>query len=261
MQQICDDLEAETGALAEILTGLSEQQWRLPTPAEGWDTRDTIAHLAAGGLLYRLAVQDRDRFLELKPKLLEEDFDMIVEAGADMGSMTGAELWEWFDAEQTAMITAFRGVDPKDRIPWVGPDMSARSLGTAWLMETWSHGCDIADAHGAAWTATDRLRNIAHLGVTTRVWNYQSRGLEIPQGEVRVELVAPGGEIWSWGPADAESQVSGSALEFCLLVTQRRHRSELALQASGTAGSWLDIAQCYAGHVTDTRPPNETTKR
>lgn len=257
MQQICDDLDAETAALRDVVSGLSEQDWRLPTPAEGWDTRDTVAHLAAGDWVYRLAVQDRDRFLELRPSLLIDDFDLFAEIGVDVDSMTVAELWDWFEAEQTAMIAAFRDLDPKDRIPWVGTEMSARSFGTARLMETWSHGSDIADTHGAAWTATDRLQHIAHMGVTTRGWNYQSRGLQIPDGEVRVELVAPSGEIWVWGPDDAESQVRGSALEFCQLVTQRRHRSELQLEAAGSADSWLDIAQCYAGHITNLRPPRD----
>ena len=45
--------------------------------------------------------------------------------------------------------------------------------------------------------------------------------------------MAPSGELWEWGPVDAEQSVRGSAYDFCLLVTQRRHRDDLDLVATG----------------------------
>ena len=45
MQGICDDLQAETDALGEVVSGITEEQWRLPTPAQGWDSRETMVHL------------------------------------------------------------------------------------------------------------------------------------------------------------------------------------------------------------------------
>jgi uncharacterized protein (TIGR03084 family) len=69
-----------------------------------------------------------------------------------------------------------------------------------------------------------------------------------------VELVAPDGSTWSWGTGP--DTVRGPALDFCLLVTQRRHRSDLALIADGAAADrWLDIAQCFAGPPGPGRPP------
>jgi hypothetical protein len=53
--------------------------------------------------------------------------------------------------------------------------------------------------------------------------------------------------------------VRGSALDFCLLVTKRRHRADTDLAASGPgADAWLDIAQCFAGAPTDGPPPSTT---
>ena len=70
---------------------------------------------------------------------------------------------------------------------------------------------------------------------------------------MRVELAAPDGATWTFGPADAADRVTGPALDFCLLVTQRRHRADLALVATGpTADEWLDVAQAFAG------PPGRT---
>jgi len=126
--------------------------------------------------------------------------------------------------------------------------MSAASSVTARLMETWAHGQDVVDALGLTRRPTARLRHIAHLGVRTFGWSFVVRGLEAPGVPVRVELTGPDGEPWTWGPEDAADRVSGPAEDFCLLVVQRRHRSQTALTATGpVADRWLDVAQAFAG--------------
>ena len=121
-------------------------------------------------------------------------------------------------------------------------------MGTARLMETWAHGQDVADALGVTRRPTDRLRHVAHIGVRTRDFAYLVRDRTPPAAPFRVELAGPSGELWAWGPDDATQHVAGPALDFCLLVTQRRHRDDLALVASGAeADEWLDIAQAFAG--------------
>jgi uncharacterized protein (TIGR03084 family) len=126
--------------------------------------------------------------------------------------------------------------------------MSAASMATARLMETWAHGVDVADALGVSRPATIRLRSIAHIGVRTRDYAYMVNGLAAPSDPFLVELLAPDGTTWSWGPADAPQRVSGSAEDFCMLVTQRRPRAELDVTADGAdAEQWLTIAQAFAG--------------
>jgi hypothetical protein len=50
--------------------------------------------------------------------------------------------------------------------------------------------------------------------------------------------------------------VEGDALDFCLLVTQRRHRADTGLRAtSPVADAWLDLAQAFAGPPGPGRPP------
>jgi uncharacterized protein (TIGR03084 family) len=79
-----------------------------------------------------------------------------------------------------------------------------------------------------------------------------------PAEPVRVELVAPSGELWTWGPAEAADQVTGPALDFCLLVTQRRHRADTAVTARGPAAEhWLTIAQAFAGPPGEGRTPGQ----
>ena len=115
-------------------------------------------------------------------------------------------------------------------------------------METWAHGLDIADALGVTASASPRLKQIAHLGVRTRDFAFTVHGLTPPAEAFRVELNAPDGDVWAWGPEDAAQRVTGSALDFCLLVTQRRPLTELDVVATGTdATKWLAIAQAFAG--------------
>jgi uncharacterized protein (TIGR03084 family) len=123
-------------------------------------------------------------------------------------------------------------------------------------METWAHGVDVSDALGRPVVVSDRLRNVCHLGVGARAYSFWQNGATDPGDPVRVALTAPSGETWSWGPEDAADAVTGSALDFALLVTQRRHRADTALQVRGsTAEAWLGVAQAFAGPSGGGRQP------
>ena len=121
-------------------------------------------------------------------------------------------------------------------------------MATARLMETWAHSLDVHQALGAEPEPTDRIRHIAHLAVRTRNYSFANNGLERPAEEFRVDLVAPSGEVWSFGPEDAAQTVTGPAYDLCLLATRRVHRDDTALVATGAdAETWLDVIQCFAG--------------
>lgn len=254
MDQICDDLAAEHAALDAVVAGLDEAGWATPTPAAGWDVKDTIVHLHAADGMALLAVRDPAGFEEAKEALMGGGAvldDWFIDARAT----SGAEVLARWRADRQEMLAAFRALGPKERIPWFGPSMSALSFATARLMETWSHGHDVATALGVALPVTDRLRHVCHIGVTTRGWSYVNRGEPVPGGEVRVELAAPSGEAWTWGPEGAADVVRGSALEFCLVVTQRRHLADTSLVVEGElARGWLERAQAFAGGATGTDP-------
>lgn len=250
MEQICNDLEAETEALAAVVAGITEEQWTTDTPAEGWDVKETIVHLIQADIAASLAVLDPDEFVKAKEAMAADPASGLGML-AGRGDKTGDEVMQWFLDERTRMTDAFRSRGRKDRIPWFGPDMSTLSFATARLMETWSHGQDVADTLGAPWPATDRLRHVCHIGVTTRGWSYINRGMEFPGGDVRVALTSPSGEIWTWGPDEAPDTIVGSALDFALVSTQRRHHTDSDLVATGDlAAEWLSIAQAFAGPPT-----------
>ncbi len=251
MDDICDDLQAEHQALDDLVADLDEATWRSPTPAAGWDIVDTIVHLIQADVAARTAISEPERFAELRDGPAAAGG--LEAAFGSRGDRTGADVLLWWRDERARMLAAFRTRQPKDRIPWFGPDMSALSFATARLMETWSHGRDVADTVGASWPATDRLRHVAHIGVSTRGWSYVNRGLTPPDVPVRVELTSPSGELWTWGPEDAADRLTGAAEEFCLVVTQRRRPEETAVEATGEAAAeWLSLAQAFAGPPTVT---------
>jgi uncharacterized protein (TIGR03084 family) len=131
-------------------------------------------------------------------------------------------------------------------------------MASARLMETWAHSQDVADTFGVPHPATDRIKHVAHIGVRARDYAYFARGEQVPADQFRVELTGPSGAAWTWGLDDAAQRVTGPALDFCLLATQRRHRDDLALVAEGAdADHWLDIAQAFAGPSGEGRKPGQ----
>jgi uncharacterized protein (TIGR03084 family) len=253
---VIDDLRAESEELDRLTAALSPDQWALPTPAPGWTLAHQIAHLAWTDRSALLAVTDADAFQALVEKALAVP-DAFVDQGAEEGArLPPAELLAGWRAGRNALDRALRAAPPGSRFPWYGPPMSAASMATARLMETWAHGLDIADALGVVRPPTDRIRHVARLGVRTRDFAHTVHGLTPPADEFRVELTAPSGELWAHGPEHAPQRVTGPALDFCLLVTQRAHRADLALTAVGPdADRWLDIAQAFAGPPGTGRPP------
>jgi uncharacterized protein (TIGR03084 family) len=256
LRPVFDDLREESEELDRLVAELSPEQWALATPAPGWSVAHQIAHLVWTDHSALLAVTDVDAFHALVEKALATP-GSFVDEGADEGAgLPPAELLARWRDGRVALDTALREAPQGARFPWYGPPMSSASMATARLMETWAHGLDVADALGVVRTPTDRLKHVVWIGVRTRDFAFGVHGLPTPFEEFRVELVSPSGELWTYGPEDASQRVTGPALDFCLLVTQRAHRSDLALRAEGEdADRWFDIAQVFAGPPGKGRVP------
>jgi uncharacterized protein (TIGR03084 family) len=253
------DLDAESADLDALVGELPEAAWRRPTPSPGWTIADQVAHLAWTDDIAALAANDPDAFQVALAGLIDgsASVDSIAAVAA---ARPPAELLAWWRDRRAALATALLAVPPAGRIPWFGPPMAAASMATARLMETWAHGQDVADAFGVERQPTARLRHVAHIGVRARDFAFRANGLEPPADEFFIVLTGPAGERWTWGPADEAQRVSGPALDFCLLVTQRRHRDDLAITAFGTdAVRWLTIAQAFAGPPGEGRRPEQLT--
>jgi uncharacterized protein (TIGR03084 family) len=258
MRALLADLAAETQAVRDLLLPLDDAGWETATPSPGWAIRDQISHLAYFDEAAALAATDPERFRAEAAELMQTGPGFPDEIARQYRDLPPERLLAWFNGARDRLIAIFTRTGPAARLPWYGPDMSAASSVTARLMETWAHGQDVADALGVQREPTGRLRHIAHLGVRTFGFCFQLHGRPVPDTPVRVELAAPGRITWEWGPADARDRVTGPALDFCLVVTQRRHVADTALEVDGpVAAEWISIAQAFAGAPGRGRRPGQ----
>lgn len=262
MRSICDDLRAEHDDLDRLVAGLSTEQWAIDTPSPGWAIRDQISHLWFFDQRAIMAISDPEAFAaDMNALLAGGGTDASIVPGR---SMPPDELIAGWRADRAALIDVAAGLDPSARINWYGPAMAARSFITARLMETWAHGQDVADALGVARAPTSRLRHVAHIGIRARPFSYAVHSLTMPESDVDVRLTGPDGDEWRWGPtaetdaAPPDNTVSGTALDFCLVVTQRRHVADTNLRIVGDAAAeWMSIAQAFAGGAGAGRRPGQ----
>lgn len=254
------DLAAESEQLDALVAPLDDAGWRTPTPAEGWDVAHQIAHLAWTDETAVKAATDKAVWDATVLQALSDPEGFVDSEAARGAEAPPADLLDRWRAARRALATTLAEYPADQKLPWYGPPMSATSMATARFMETWAHGLDVAEGLGVRPTPDDRIRHIVHLGVRTRNFAFSVHQLDAPAEDFRVELTSPSGEMWAFGPEDAAQSVRGSAYDFCLLVTQRRHRDDLDLVATGPdADRWLDIAQVFAGPPGGGREPGAPT--
>jgi uncharacterized protein (TIGR03084 family) len=255
LAEILIDLHDESADLDQTVAGLSDDDWRRDTPAEGWTIAHQIAHLTWTDRITARSVTDPAGFAEAAAAALADPAGFVDRAAAD-GLAAPAVLLARWRAGRADVAAALAAAPPGTRLPWFGVAMTPASAATARLMETWAHGEDVTLALRQPRLPTRRLRHVAWLGVRTLGYGFAVHDRPVPTTPVYVELQAPDGGIWAFGPPDAADRVTGPAIDFCLLVTQRRHRDDLALSATGpVADEWLDVAQAFAGPPGPGREP------
>jgi uncharacterized protein (TIGR03084 family) len=263
VESVRADLIAEQDALDAVIGELDPDHWALDTPSPRWTIADQIGHLAYFDWTAALAITDPDRFTTNTAEMMAAmsggaDDVMELATLGDYRAMNPAELRPAWRTNRGVLSEASASLADDDRVIWYGPSMGAKSFLTARLMEAWAHGQDIVDTRDRAGIghadrpATDRLRHIAQLGFITHKWSYINRQMDAPAEPVRVELTAPSGDTWAFGPDDASDSITGPAVDFCLVTTQRRHVDDTELTVTGdVAGAWMHIAQAFAGGATD----------
>jgi uncharacterized protein (TIGR03084 family) len=256
---LLDDLTAEGDQLRDTVDRLGERGWRRPTPADGWTVATSVAHLLWTDEVAVLSAhshrsgEDKAAWDDVVLRAIDDPHGFVDAAAHELATLPRAEVLGRWAAGRAALRQALTELPEGLKMPWFGPPMSPPSMVTARFMETWAHALDVYDAAAQddgqeRPEPTDRIRHVAHLGVRTRNYAYSVQEEEPPAEEFRVQLTAPSGETWAWGPEGAAQSVTGSAYDFCLLVTQRVHRDDTDLVAVGAdAEHWLRIAQAFAG--------------
>lgn len=247
-ENVISDLTAEGDDVDRLVDGLDEAEWALLTPAPDWTIAHQIAHLTATFRLAGLAAADPAAFGRLASSL-SSDFDANVRgAMAPYLSDPYEVLFKRWQAERATATQAIAAVPAEQLVPWLVRPLPPAVLASAGMMELFGHGQDIYDTLGIRREPTDRLRTLVAFAVRTWDFGYQARGLATPDTEFRFEITGPSGDVWTFGPEDAENRVTGPAMDFCLLVTRRRHPEDLAITGHGAdAQEWVEIAQAYRG--------------
>jgi uncharacterized protein (TIGR03084 family) len=245
---LADDLGAETNVLLAVVEPLAADGWATPTPAPGWRIQEQVAHLAYFDEQAALAATDAEAFTAELERALADPDGITERIAVRSRGMTGADVLDWFRAARADMVATFLALDPSTRVPWYGPPMSVASSLTARIMETWAHGQDVFDALRVEHPVTAALHHVAYLGVRTFGYSFVVNDLEPPDVAVLVELVAPDGGTWTFGERAAADRVRGPAVDFALVVTQRRNLADTALEITGDAADrWMHLAQAFAG--------------
>ena len=253
------DFRAEADELRALLVTLTEADWERPTLFKHWTVNDIIQHLHDGDLMAAASVAGAASFVAFRTErqaLMDNGLTRVQAARQRLGHLTGKRLLERWYATMGGLCDALSAMAPDARLKWAGPDMGVRMFTTARQMEVWAHGQAIYDLMGATRAPTDRLRNIAEIGVRTYGWTFANRRREAPGPAPHVRLTAPSGEIWSWNDPSSDNAVAGEALPFCQVVTQTRNIADTALSVRGEpARAWMSLAQCFAGPPEDPPPP------
>ena len=243
---VFDDLGAELSRLEDILAGLDEAQWMAPSAAAGWTVADVVLHLAQS----EEAVQATMTGGDLRTGL-------AAAAGATIGERAEAAVraergapaevfGRWRRARRAAMAALTAG-DPEQAVGWATGPVKPATLATTRLAEHWAHGLDITGPLGLDFPDTGRLRHVAWLAHRTLPYALAVAG-ELPTAAVRCELTDPdGSQTWRYGPADAESVITGPAGDFCRVAVRRLAPADAGLAATGPHGAIaLRVLRTYA---------------
>ena len=259
MLQVSVDLREEVDELHGFLQTLKPEDWDRETGFMAWTPWDVVAHLHYYDVVSMAALEGEEAFAKERNAVIAAVTQgrTSKETGRErFGHLDAPALLAEWRATAHALAEALGGSDPKRRLPWFGPDMGVQMFTTARYMETWAHGQEVYDLLAASRTNTDRIKNIATIGIKTFGWTFVNRKTEIPGPPPYVRLVAPSGEIWEWNEPSETECVRGDAVEFCHVVTQGRNVADTKLEVTGpVATQWMSIAQCFAGGPVDPPKP------
>jgi uncharacterized protein (TIGR03084 family) len=255
------DLREEGSDLYALLETLGERDWARRTPFKSWTVQDVIAHLHLSDRHAVLSLKSPDEFLKLAAEVAQavgQGSDLMTYTRQEIGPQQPKQMLALWHDYFMEMCDLLERAEPGLRLKWFGPDMGVRMFATARQMETWAHGQDIYDLLRIERTPTDRIKNVAVIGVKTFGWTFVNRGLDVPPDVPFVRLTAPSGATWEWGEPNERNFVAGLATDFCHVVTQGRNVADTGLRVTGeTATRWMSIAQCFAGGPVDPPKPGE----
>lgn len=157
------------------------------------------------------------------------------------------ELLGRWTSTTARLVELLDGMDLSTRVTWVAGELSARTLATTRLAETWIHAGDVADALGRELAVTDRLRLVARLAWRTVPYAFNMAGRTL-RGPVAFRLTSPSGDLWDFLPDQpAITTITGPAVDLCDVAGRRRDPAGTSLAGDGPdAADVLALVRTYA---------------
>ena len=232
-------LQTQTDKLDAVLSSLTPDQWKAPSLCSGWDVSDVVLHLAQTEEGVLLSIQNRE--IPNRPRDAATVDDVIEHWVAQERGDPPEAVHERWDRARRAALEALRSADPATPVPWIAASLRPRTLATTRLSEHWIHTKDITDPLGIEDPDTDDIKHLAWLAVKTIPYAFARSGRNDPP-TVRAELVAPSGERWVIGPADAACVITGPASEFVRVAARRLAPGE-ATRLTATGDKATDVVE------------------
>jgi len=244
-------LTEQQAELSGLLADLDERDWQRPSRCEGWTVADVVLHLAQTDEMARASLRGRfaDAVAELAGGVgpaasVDEGAELMV---AREQGRPGPVLRHRWQTGADALLEVLGACDPRRRLVWVAGELSARTLATTRLAETWIHTGDVAAAIGASLAPADRLWHVARLAWRTLPYAFGRAGRDLA-GPVAFELLGPTGDAWDFVPDGAPlTVIRGDAVELCLVAGRRAAPEDTGLRGDGPdAGAVLELVRTYA---------------
>ncbi len=251
MDDIVAALDDQQTELDELVRALDPAGWAAPSRCDGWSVTDVVLHLAQtnemaiGSLQHRFNDALVDLIRDLPPSADVDDGAAAMVAN-QRGASPEAVYIRWRASVDT-MMRCYWDADPHDRVQWVAGTLSAQTLATTRLAETWIHTNDVASGLGVTLTPSTRLKYIARLAWRTLPYAFGRAGKTM-QGTVAFELNGTNGRPWVFATdAPAATVLRGEAVDLCEVAGRRATASGTSLVAEGPdAAAVLELVRTFA---------------
>jgi uncharacterized protein (TIGR03084 family) len=243
--EIFDSLQAEYDRLDGIFAGLSHEEWNRPSGAAGWTNVDVLLHLAQTEEAVVSTLAGVTVAVGGQPLIPGQSVDEAMKRWVDAERAGPDVVYPRWQAAREASVPALRQADPDHFSTWASAPLRPATLATTRLAEHWAHALDITEPLSIPYPDTARLCHIARLGHRTLPYAFRLAG-KAPE-PIRAELTGPDGEVWQFGPGDADSVISGPAGAFCRVGAQRLAPEDSGLTVTGPhAATALGLLRNYA---------------
>ena len=251
MNDILAALAEQQAELDSLINPVDDAGWATPSRCPGWSVGDVILHLAQTNDMALASLRHQldafyARTLEGLPPSANVDDGAGAMVDKERGALSNADLYARWKDGVSSMAGEFARADPHDRVPWVAGTLSAHTLATTRLAETWIHTNDVRFGLTGQTTHPPRIKHIARLAWRTLPYAFARAGRSM-NGSVRFELDTSIGEVWVFGDDSAETTLRGPVHELLEVAAQRANASDTSLTAEGPdADGALELVRTFA---------------